>query len=74
MARKRALTFGHFHVCPVCQARRECQRRVPFLECSEDERCAAHWLPAPDPVHRIGCICESCSVTYERERRDPRNP
>jgi uncharacterized protein YbaR (Trm112 family) len=23
-------------------------------------------------VHRIGCICESCSATYERERWDPR--
>jgi hypothetical protein len=23
-------------------------------------------------VHPIGCICEGCSATYERERLDPR--
>jgi hypothetical protein len=25
-----------------------------------------------DRVHRIGCICETCSATYEREAWDPR--
>lgn len=23
-------------------------------------------------VHPVGCICEGCSATYERERMDPR--
>lgn len=24
-------------------------------------------------VHQIGCVCESCSASYERDRVDPRD-
>jgi len=58
------------HVYPACN----CTRQM-WQHHSED--CAitiAHRASYPaERVHPIGCVCESCSATYERERRDPRD-
>lgn len=35
--------------------------------CQETERAILDAMP-PRGVHPVGCICEACSVAYERQR------
>ena len=34
--------------------------------------CHCHRVTTRDLLHFVGCLCETCSATYEREAWDPR--
>ena len=62
--------------CPICECP-GCGRTQDGCVCHFEPRPIYHGaagpVPAPETVHPVGCICESCSATYIREARDPRD-